>query len=289
MRKVILLLLVSMTIIACSGSDNSDVQVMSKEKLQLSSEKSTVEEGKAVHFIVLDGSSLDVNADLYVDGVLVHNPYKFSEIGSYKVTAKKKGYENSNPIEITVIKKTGLNYLNINKQYYDIKSVSMSVEQISKIDYEASKEYYVDKAIRLPNGEWYNIYHFDIRINGSTGYERFEICYYVPNKTIVAKDNKIIDYGQRVLPSEVDSEDIIYHNSWVVIDNYDAARDWNLASSELEVGVDKLVNKGVGVGYLGLDTKGSFEIIYKDGNTPIHIVYDGVIRFCEKAENVSDF
>lgn len=286
MRKIIFFLFISLLIMSCTSND---IQIINEDKLHLSVEHSTSIEGDLVYFTVLDNSSVEVNAQLYTDDNLISNPFKFTKKGTYKITAKKKGYENSNSIEVTVIKKPRKNNVSTTKQHYDIKSVSMSVEQISKIDYEASKEYYVDKAIRLPNGKWYNIYHIDIRINGNTGYERFEVCYYVPNKTIVAKDNEIIDYGQRVLPNEVDSKEIIYHDSWIVVDDYDATRNWETAKSEIDIEVEDFENKGIGAGYLGLDIIASFEIVYKDGNTPINIVYEGVVRFCEKTENVSDF
>lgn len=97
-----LLALVLTGTVSCSSDDNSS-EKQKMQTLELSSLNGTnVEVNASVTFTVAIGTTAVEDAHIYVNGKQSTNPFTFTEVGSYKVVAKKEGYNDSNEITITV-------------------------------------------------------------------------------------------------------------------------------------------------------------------------------------------
>lgn len=279
MNKIIFFLLTSVFLVSCSSSDDRAVLPKKEERLQLDIKDVTIVEKESALFTILNENKQTVDAILYVDNEPMGNPIQFNKVGVYQVVAKKEGYLDSNVIEVNVVKKRRKNNLKLNKRPFEIESVSLSIEQVNFVDYSIPREYVVDKVLNLSNIGTVNIYHFDIRIKGNKVFERIDVRYLVPNTTVVMVGGNIVDHGQRIFPFEV--EKVLYYDSWIVLDHYNAGRDYNTANATLEMDDFVINNKGIGVGPIGVDFEGGFGIVYKDGDTVIEVEYHGKIKFTE--------
>ncbi|MBB1149272.1 hypothetical protein H4K35_03840 [Myroides sp. NP-2] len=106
MRKIVLsfslLALVLTGTVSCSSDDNSSEQHR-KKTLELTILKgNTVAVNEEVSFTVAVGGTTVEGSLIYVDGKQVANPYIFTTAGTYKVVAKKEGYNDSNEITVQV-------------------------------------------------------------------------------------------------------------------------------------------------------------------------------------------
>ncbi len=81
---------------SCSSDDGGGGD---PKTLTLSADKTSVKVNEAVTFTVSE-----TGAELYVGDAKISNPAKFDKEGSYSVVAKKKGFNNSAAVKITVTK-----------------------------------------------------------------------------------------------------------------------------------------------------------------------------------------
>ncbi|MBB1139414.1 hypothetical protein [Myroides sp. WP-1] len=108
MKKIFLsfslLALVLTGTVSCSSDDNSTEQKHT-QTLELKSLKgNTVNVDEEVTFMIAVGTTAIEGAQLYVNGKDATNPFKFTEMGTFKVVAKKEGYKESNELTIEVKK-----------------------------------------------------------------------------------------------------------------------------------------------------------------------------------------
>lgn len=97
-----LLALVLTGTVSCSSDDNSS-EKKQMQTLELKTLKgNTVTVNEEVAFVVAVGSTTVEGSLIYVDGKQVTNPFTFTTAGTYKVVAKKEGYNDSNEITINV-------------------------------------------------------------------------------------------------------------------------------------------------------------------------------------------
>ena len=106
MKKVVLTFSLAALVLAgtvsCSSDDNSSEQ-QQKQTLVLASANGTdVTVNEEVIFVVTVGTEVIKDVQIEVNGKAAKNPYAFTEAGTYKVVAKKNGYNASNEIIITV-------------------------------------------------------------------------------------------------------------------------------------------------------------------------------------------
>ncbi|WP_158961987.1 lipocalin family protein [Myroides fluvii] len=106
MKKIVLsfslLALVLTGTISCSSDDNSSEQQQLKTLVLTSVNGTEATVNDEVTFVVTVGTSVIEGAKIEVNGKEVTNPFTFAEVGTYKVVAKKDGYNKSNEIEITI-------------------------------------------------------------------------------------------------------------------------------------------------------------------------------------------
>ncbi|WP_410879131.1 lipocalin family protein [Myroides sp. DW712] len=106
MKKLVLTFSLAALVLAgtvsCSSDDNSSEQ-QQKQTLVLASVNGTdVTVNEEVTFVVTVGTEVVEGVQIEVNGKAVKNPHVFDEGGTYKVVAKKNGYNQSNEITITV-------------------------------------------------------------------------------------------------------------------------------------------------------------------------------------------
>lgn len=106
MKKIVLtfslLALVMTGTVSCSSDDNSSEQQQLKTLVLASANGTDVTVNEEVAFVVTVGTEVIEDATIEVDGKAAKNPYTFDKAGTYKVVAKKNGYNASNEITITV-------------------------------------------------------------------------------------------------------------------------------------------------------------------------------------------
>lgn len=281
MRKIMFFLLFSMSLFSCSSSDDNKEQPQGTKELHLIMNPTAVTVNHPIYFTILDDDKQGVEADLYVGNTKVNNPIFFNQVGKYTVKAKKGGYLDSNSLEVNVLKQRRKNKFELNSLKLEIESVTLSVEQVKVLN--QGKEQIVDKVIKWSNGDLGNVYNLEFKTRTIGKQGRVEVSYFVPNSSIVADNDKVISYGERRLPNEV--EEVFYLESWIVTDNYDNSKNWKTAKAGLELDDVNIPNRGEGVGPMGIDAIAYIKINYTDGDTVLNIVYDGEIRF---VENVDD-
>ncbi|QQU03441.1 lipocalin family protein [Myroides odoratus] len=106
MKKIVLtfslLALVMTGTVSCSSDDNSSEQQQFKTLVLASVNGTDVTVNEEVAFVVTVGTEVIEGAKIEVDGKAATNPYTFDKAGTYKVVAKKDGYNKSNEITIIV-------------------------------------------------------------------------------------------------------------------------------------------------------------------------------------------
>ena len=108
MKKVILsfslLALVLAGTVSCGSDDNSSEQQQLKTLVLASLNGTDVTVNSEVTFVVTVGTEVIEGAQIEVNGKPATNPFTFAETGTYKVVAKKDGYNKSNEITMEVKK-----------------------------------------------------------------------------------------------------------------------------------------------------------------------------------------
>lgn len=287
MKKILFFLLVSLSLFSCNSNDDGNSQPQEKKELHLTVDATAAIVNQPIYFTIQNNDKEDVTADLYVGNSKVDNPMVFDEVGVYDIVAKKAGYVNSNVLQVNVLKQRRENKFQLNSQYFEIESVHLSVDRVKFFDKEQKKDLIVDKVVQWHNGALGNIYNVEFKLKKASKHGRAELSYFVPNSSIVVDENqKIINYGERVFPNEVD--EVFYFESWIITDNYDFANDWKGAESKFVLDEIVIPNRGEGVGKLGIDATAYMKIDYTAGDTLLDIIYDGDIRFIEDVEDRSN-
>ncbi|MDM1043893.1 hypothetical protein HX004_03410 [Myroides sp. 1354] len=106
MKKLFMFLAVAglATFGASCGSDDSKNDDPKQKDLALSADKTSVKEGDAVAFTVKVDGKVEAGAELYIGTEKISSPYTFAKEGKYEVKAKKKDFNDSNVVTITVKK-----------------------------------------------------------------------------------------------------------------------------------------------------------------------------------------
>ena len=90
---------------SCSSSDDSTPPPPPAGKdLVLSADKTSVKEGEAVAFTVKVDGKVEAGAELYIGSEKISSPHTFAKEGKYEVKAKKKDFNDSKVVTITVKK-----------------------------------------------------------------------------------------------------------------------------------------------------------------------------------------
>ncbi|WP_417867876.1 hypothetical protein [Xanthomarina gelatinilytica] len=89
-----------LTFSACSNDDDSPNTP--KEQLVLSASTLEAEVGETVSFEVTANGTTVTDAQIYVNGSLDSQNTNFNEKGSYSIVAKKEGFQESEPLNLTV-------------------------------------------------------------------------------------------------------------------------------------------------------------------------------------------
>ncbi|WP_410878106.1 hypothetical protein [Myroides sp. DW712] len=110
MRKLLLFFMMASLAVLGTACSSDDSKGGSNKELALFSDadEDGIYQGTAVEFTVMAEANGDVveveeGVSFYVDGKEVTNPYTFTELGEFKVVAKKKGYKDSNTLIIKVV------------------------------------------------------------------------------------------------------------------------------------------------------------------------------------------
>ncbi len=287
MKKIVFFLLVSLSLFSCNSNDDGNSQPQEKKELHLAVDATAAIVNQPIYFTIQNSDKEDISADLYVGNSKVDNPMVFDEVGVYDIVAKKAGYVDSNVLQVNVLKQRRKNKFQLNSQHFEVESVHLSVEQVKVSDKEQNKDLIVDKVVQWHNGELGNIYNVEFKLKTASKQGRVEVSYFVPNSSIVVDENqKIINYGERIFPNEVD--EVFYIESWIITDNHDFANDWKAADSKFVLDEIVIPNRGEGVGKLGIDATAYIKIDYTAGDTLLDIIYDGDIRFIEDVEDRSN-
>jgi len=104
MKKAFMLFVVLVSLIvetSCSNSSNPETPIVEKS-LTLTSNKTEVEIGEEVDFIIKVDHEVVNDATLFVNNEKISNPFHFKEAGTYTVIAKKDKFKDSNILVIKV-------------------------------------------------------------------------------------------------------------------------------------------------------------------------------------------
>lgn len=285
MKKLLFLLLVTAAFIGCSSDDNnSEVPVVVKQELVISTTKVNVIVGEELVFTVKDKAGKKVDAGIYVDNKKVTNPVKFDQAGKFSIVAKKEGFKDSAVITVNVKAKGKVNGYNVNGFEKEIELVILDVIQVDTIDVNG-KAIVVDKVIELEDGRLANEYILmPLEQNNYTF-----LTLWVVNNSIVKKDGVIVDYGKRILPTEVSKKsDIVFAHFFVVggeefiMENFLTVDSFVLNFNRLDV-----LNKGLGAGDQGVDGQIDISFDLKSDENIIAFSYSGDIHFTESIEKES--
>lgn len=98
----------SLCMMSCSEEDTPTPPVDKEElTLELTASETSVTENSTVSFKVTADGQVVSDADIHVDGVKIDGyQHTFEEVGTSKVIAKKSGFKDSAPLEITINEKT---------------------------------------------------------------------------------------------------------------------------------------------------------------------------------------
>src|SRR5690606_39804447 len=96
------------SLMSCSQEDTPAPPVDKEElTLELTASETSVTENSKVSFKVTADGQVVSDADIHVDGVKIGGyQHTFGEIGTSTVIAKKSGFKDSAPLEITINEKT---------------------------------------------------------------------------------------------------------------------------------------------------------------------------------------
>lgn len=96
-------LLAFIFLMSCSKDDSPD-PIAEMDTLLITASSTSIEEGEAVQFAVTVNNVTVSDAVIYVEGATIANyEHVFVQAGTYRVMAKKEGYQDSAEVTITVI------------------------------------------------------------------------------------------------------------------------------------------------------------------------------------------
>lgn len=103
--NILCVLFVAFSLSLCSKGDNSGPKPVVKQ-LVISASSSYLNVGEKVNFTASIEGVLVKDAVFYLDTKVISNSYSFSEVGVYSVFARKNGFTDSAPIQLTVSAKS---------------------------------------------------------------------------------------------------------------------------------------------------------------------------------------
>lgn len=265
-------------------TDVGDVKVI---QLQLKATASSVNIGDQVKFTIsADNAAVDgaVVVNVNTGAVVIDNTFDATDIGEFKFVAKKNGFADSAEITVNVEAKGKANGYYVNGLEVDIELVILDLIQVNTMDANG-KAIVVDKIVELEDGRLANEYVLmPLEQNNYTF-----LTLWVVNNSIVKKDGVIVDYGKRILPTEVNKEtDIVFGDLFLVGADFFIMEN-NLTVESFVLNFDKLnvPNKGVGVGESGVKADISIGFDFESDQNNIEFNYSGDIQFTESIEKDS--
>lgn len=359
MKKILLIFIAFMAIVACSSDDNN--KELEIETLILKSNKKIVDQGDSIEFSVNSDKQINIeDVTLVCNNKVIKSPYVFDQAGKFVVIAKKKGYNDSNSIEITVNESGIPNLvLTVNRQTFDIgdkvtftikdhkgnqvnnakifnettkeelqgdtyeandlgvftfitkaegyndsSAISFEVKSVFSINnYKYSIDYFlisvevedikdtngknkiVDKVFFLDDGTPCNLYAYYIVGKSGDQLDMLVLDILVPNHTIKSKDGVVTDYGQRILPSEVNKlklNGVVAMTGDVYFGEFDFGDGIsNLGDYDLTINEFTIANKGIGSGENGINGTGDLFIDYKSAENNFKVKYKGNLLLSE--------
>lgn len=103
MKKIGYLFMLLVTIVACSSDDNDNTVGSKLQTLKLEGSAHSVLTGDEVVFSLMDEAGNVTEGDLKANNKAISNKVSFNQPGNYTVFGTKKGFRDSNSIEINVV------------------------------------------------------------------------------------------------------------------------------------------------------------------------------------------
>lgn len=133
LQKTTFFLLALLFAIGCSKSDDNNVDPNKKPpvntvQLEVRASANSVKVGEEVYFTAILNKVEIEGASFYMEGEELNNPYRFAKTGSYKITARKSGYKESNPITVSVTQENDEEPVEEGVLYLKIEDAKTSVE-----------------------------------------------------------------------------------------------------------------------------------------------------------------
>ena len=260
--------------------DSEEVTIEVTEKvlppLTLNVYKNELVIGEVIYFNLLSEGK-----PLQTDNISIINTQDNTELKDYMFAAEKagtytfkaiaEGYSDSNEVVITVLESN--NKFTINNKVYKVGFAYLEGFTQNIVEESTGKTISVLKPYKLSSGKYAN--RFELLLVDEDNYERsITIAFYVENNTIkVDNNNKVTDYGQRILPTK--------NSNFEFIDLF-ALLEGDMVYEALETSTAYTFNvqelTPVVAGESGLL---NITIQYKSKNTTSDIIYHGVFNYSE--------
>lgn len=129
MKKIGYLFMLLVTIVACSSDDNENTGGSKLQTLKLEASAYSILSGEEVVFNLLDQAGNAIEGDLKANNKIISSKTVFDKPGVYNVFGVKKGFRDSNTVEVNVIDKdnAGLELAASRKRIAVGEQVSFSV------------------------------------------------------------------------------------------------------------------------------------------------------------------
>lgn len=268
--------------------DSDPIEVVVKDKVELSlvltTENTSVGLNDVISFVVTD------NDGNHIEGVKIYNKtsqenlenssYHAKELGSFTFIAKAENYKDSQELTIDV-----KSVFIVNSRAYSLDVFLVSIEVEKVLDTKTGYLKQVDKVVYLNDATPCNIFTYYFLSGEDNKVNLLAIDFLVANPTIKVKDKKVVDYGQRILPSKVDNISVS-RVIGIVGDDTFIEGDFGGASNKLgeyDLKIDRFSVQGNGVG-AGLDGVLGFGDLFMDYNnieSNFNVRHQGEFLFIE--------
>lgn len=263
-----------------------------KTTLILKVESTDIDLGDDIIFKVTDneGNSIE-KAKIYnqtTQEKLEGLSYTSKDIGDFIFIAKAEGFQDSEQVSVNVN-----SAFVINEKNYSLDIFLVSIEVIEIPDGKGDFKQ-VDKVYFLDTGEPANLYNYYAISDGEEFVDLLSLEILVPNNSIkINNKREIIDYGQRILPSEVTEFELM---KVVAMAGDDFFMERNvgggvstLGDYTLKINEFKISNKGIGAGDEGVEAYGDIIIDYKSSKRGFKLKHKGNFIFTEFNAEYSNF
>lgn len=261
-----------------------DVSDKKLVQLKLEATASSVIKGDQVMFTVFADNVAVKDAIVYNEKTgeaLVDNVFEANELGMVSFVAKKEGFADSAVLTVNVESKP--NGYFVNGLELDIDLVVLDLIQENVVDVNG-KSIVVDKVVELEDGRLANEYSLMLIEENNFTF----LTLWVANNSIVKKNGVIVDYGKRILPTEVTKKsDVVFRDLFIVgeyfiMENYLTVSQFVLDFNKLEIPA-----KGIGVGEKGVMGDIGIGFDFESDMNNIEFNYTGEIFFTETIEKES--